>query len=246
MNIEGSKKCLIRQPSGLGDIIFTLKIAEHYKNLGYDVIWPVIDSFTWLSDYISGYTFYSKGDNNYNAPLKQLDEYYEVYNQINPIFNENFVYLPLQSADKHFPNLKIMQSKYRMVNLDYSDWVNYFNFSRNLEKENELFIKLGLSDDREYCLVSRNYGSPPNYLKFPMDIKTKLKTVELGFVEGYTLFDWSKVIENAKEMYLIDSSINYLIDKLDIRSDNLNLYSRRTRNWSEIDYIFNTKYNLIN
>ena len=36
------KLCLIRQFGGLGDIIFSQGISDHYSNLGYRVIWPVM------------------------------------------------------------------------------------------------------------------------------------------------------------------------------------------------------------
>jgi hypothetical protein len=247
IDLENKKICLIRQPSGLGDIIFCLKIAYHYKSLGYDIFWPVISDFKWISNYIEGINFYDKGDSNYNTPLRIKDKFYDLYNQTNPIFSENLIYLPLQFADRFHKNLKIMHSKYVMCNLEHYDWVDYFNPIRNIDKENVLFYEiLGLKDGDIFCLNSRNYGSPPNYLKFNFDRKTDLKIVELDFIDGFNLFDWSKVIEKSSEIQTIDSSINYLIEKLPNNKKPIYLWSRRVGNWSEIDYIFNKDYNLMN
>lgn len=229
------KTCLVKQPAGIGDIFFTQKIYNTLKK-EYDVIWPINENFMWLNDYIDN-TFVSE---NSDFPYKDL------YGGINVINKEDVFFLPLQYADRYHHRTKIMAAKYEMSSIDFSDWDQHFNFNRNLEKENELFYNtLGLTDGEEYCLVLKNYGSPPNFLKFPINYRGDLKVVELDFYDGYTLFDWCKVIENASEMHLIDSSINYIIDKLTLKTDRLFLYTRRPNNFSEIDYIFKTKYTFI-
>ena len=64
-----SKICLIRQPAGIGDIFFTQKIAKDYISKGYLVIWPVIEQFEFIKDYIKidGLTFVNE---NFNFPHK--------------------------------------------------------------------------------------------------------------------------------------------------------------------------------
>lgn len=222
-----SKICLIRQPSGLGDIIFTLKIANYYKNLGYDIWWPVISEFTWISDYIDGYNFYDKGDSSYKTPLLSNDRFREIYNSTNPVFTDDFVYLPLQFADQLVPNCRIMESKYKLLNMDYSDWSEHFNLNRSKIKEDELYYNvLGLKDDEKYCFISKNYGSPPFFASFPIKYEGDLKIVEMNFIKNFSLFDWSKVIENASEIHTLDSSINYLIDKLTLKTENIFLHTK--------------------
>jgi len=232
------KTVVIKQPSGLGDIFFTQKIVKFFIEKGHEVIWPINENFMWLNDYMEN-IFY-----NINSDFPHKDYYLNTQRaQVHE--TGDLIFIPLEIADKLYPD-KIMACKYRMVGMDFSDWSTYFTFKRNTEKEDDLFYnKLGLTDDKEYCLVSRNYGSPPNFLKFPINYNGNLKVVELDFHEGFTLFDWCKVIENASELHIIDSSINYVIDKLTLKSDKLNLYTRRRNNFSEIDYLFNTKYNYI-
>ena len=46
------KPCLIKQPAGIGDIFFCQKIARYMMHHGYDVIWPVLPSISWIKDYI--------------------------------------------------------------------------------------------------------------------------------------------------------------------------------------------------
>ena len=47
-----NKICLINQPAGLGDILLCQKIANHVIELGYKVIWPVVDQYNYISEYI--------------------------------------------------------------------------------------------------------------------------------------------------------------------------------------------------
>lgn len=237
-DILNNKICLINQPCGLGDILFSQKIVYHYINLGYEVIIPVVDEYIWLKDYIKNVTFISINNNFYGK---------EYYNGTNKIETDNFVYIPLNIADRVFPFNKIMEAKYKMVNIDYTDWSNYLVFERNKEKEDELYYNiLGLKDDEKYVLISNNYGTPPNYLKYPIDIKNiNDKIIYLDFIQNFNLFDWCKVIENCRNLYTIDSSINFIIEKLNMKAENMFLYTRRKNNFSEINFLFNKKYHYI-
>lgn len=219
-----SKRVLVNQPAGLGDILFCQKIAYRLEKEGYEVLWPVVPQYAWLKDYLETPAKFVSGD--------------EVEGEVR--------HLPLHAADRMYPDKKIMEAKYRMVGEDFSDWSDFLKIKRNTEKEDKLFYEvLGLKDGEDYTLVSRNFGTPPNFKKHPMEIDTKHKIVELDFHDGYNLFDWCKVIENATDMYLIDSSINYIIEVLTIKAENIYLYTRRKNNFSEIDYLFKQKYSFI-
>ena len=108
------------------------------------------------------------------------------------------------------------------------DWQNYVKFNRNLEKENTLYYKiLNLKDNSKYC-VSMNYISND---KTPIHIpvKSEYKTIFIDFYDGYTLFDWCKVIENATELYLEGSAVIYISETLKLKSEQNNkmfLFSR--------------------
>jgi hypothetical protein len=229
------KRALVRQSAGLGDIIFAQKIYRDLISKGYEVIWPIIDQYEWLNDYV---------DIKY-VSINSDFPHREVYHYNHLINEPDFLFIPLQAADVLVSGEKIMASKYKMLGMEYHDWQDYFILNRNTEKENSLYYeKLGLKDGEEYCVLLRNYGSPPAYLKWPVNYTGNLRTVELDFYENYTLFDWSKVLENAAEIHAVDSSINYLFEKLNL-TKNIFLYSRRGNDFSEIDYMFKTPYNLV-
>jgi len=58
------------------------------------------------------------------------------------------------------------------------------------------------------------------------------------------LFDWSTVIENAEEIYTIDTSIILLIELLSLKAKKIGYASRwnNGKDWGEIDYILNVPF----
>ena len=73
-----------------------------------------------------------------------------------------------------------------------------------------------------------------------------LPAVELKIYEGFTqFFDWCKVLEKAKSVYTINTSINYLIDVLDTTYERYVIIAHDEGNKSEIDYLFSTPHEMI-
>jgi len=229
------KFCLIRQPAGLGDIISCQKIAcKIIEKYNYPVIWPVIEQYKDIGNYINtGVWFPSVND---DFPGKH------VYHARNVIDNDEILYLPIQDADAILNDL-ILKSKYKLVGLNYSDWYKYFKFNRNTSKENYLYYNiLQLTDDTKYTLVSRKYGSLPEQKNWEIKFPTDLPVVEMNIINGFNLFDWCKVIENASKIYAIDSAINYFIEVLDLAATDIEITTRRPGYWGQIDYIFNKPF----
>ena len=68
----------------------------------------------------------------------------------------------------------------------------------------------------------------------------------MQFLNDITLFDWCKVIENASEIHTVETSLNYIIEKLDIKGS-LNMYSKWSPpNYDHVKMLFKKpwKYNL--
>ena len=100
-----------------------------------------------------------------------------------------------------------MQRKYNAVCAEWKDWRDYIGFDRNTEKEDELFYNvLGLKDDEDYVYVNRNWQTRPTKELYPgisSDPETYgCKVIEHGIIDGYSIFDWCKVLENAKGFYI--------------------------------------------
>ena len=209
------KKCLIRQPAGIGDILFCQKIVSKLLSKGYEVWWPVSNHTKSIGDYISGPNFCSLDD---DFPLKQFYSSSE-YQKI-----DDDIFLPLQSADQYYPGLCMMDSKYKFIGLDFNDWSKFLKLNRNTEKENQLFELINPPPD--YTLVNKFFGSiPDQQVCKHIDIDKLDNVIELRPITGYTIFDWCKIFEEANEIHTVDTSILFILETLDI-TNNLHCYSR--------------------
>ncbi len=230
--------CLIKQPAGIGDIFFLLKMVKHYINIGYKVIFPIYPQLMFIKDYIiiDGLEFCSISD-DFNHKNDYLNGSH--------ITTENLIVIPTQNVNY---GGSCMEAKYQMVGLDYNGWQEYFTFNRNFIKENELYYNvLGLKDDEKYTLISKTWGTQPNFASKDVYYESKDNVVEIKLIDGYTLFDWSKVIEKANEISIVDTSFNYIIEKLDINAKKLFLNSRFTpSNFSHIINLFKKDWIYIN
>jgi len=225
-----SKICLIRQPAGIGDIFFTQKIAKDYISKGYLVVWPVIPQFEFIKDYI-------KVDNlmfvNENSDFPHKNIYQEGYSKPT-VINVNDVYLPIQHFDRHH-NGSVMHAKYKLLDMDFGDWLDYFSFERNLEREQKLIDHFDVND-KEFVFVNRMFGSPPHSKPCPHMGEFE-NSVEMEYLGWDNLFDWIGLLLKAKHIYTVETSILYIISKLGLK--NVTVYSRHNSpSFHQVEHIF--------
>lgn len=232
-----SKICLIRQPAGIGDIFFTQKIAKDYISKGYSVIWPVISEFEFIKDYI-------KIDNlnfvNENSDFTHKNIYHEGYSR--PIsINENDVYLPIQHFDRHFDG-SVMHAKYKLLDMDFGDWIEYFTFERNEEREQKLIDHFDVNE-KEFVFVNRMFGSPP-YSKPCPNMGNYENSIEMSYLGWDNLFDWIGLLLKAKHIYTVETSLLYIINKLGLK--NVTVYSRHDPpSFHQVEHMFDKDLNYI-
>ena len=228
------KVCLIRQHAGLGDILFCLKIAKTMIDRGYHVIWPVISHYSFISEYIK-IDKLAFVDETKNFPYKDI----YIRNQPTPA-TENFLFLPIQIADRLYPRSPILGSKYELASISHDNWETYVDIIRNKEKEQALYYDiLNLEDEEDYTLTSWIYGSPPNS-KTLEGAKPKNKydkMVDMRYVDGFNPFDWSLVLERASEIHMVDTCYICIMEALNTKVERPNMYSRRKYE----DFLFQLK-----
>jgi len=222
------KICIINQPAGLGDIFYTQRIGQHFRSLGYEILFPVIEAYHWLSDYMcsEGTRFFTE-----STPFVGMELYRNGSRDL--VLSETFCYIPLRYASFH-PNaagLQILEAKYGMLGLlnEASKWKESFNFKRNVEKEMTLFYDvLGLKDGEEYIFSNSWIGSPDGYnmqrLGHVQFNDRGVRVIEHnasigGSIGTFTLFDWSLVLERAKEIHTPNTGMCFLIEKLNTVAD---------------------------
>ena len=232
------KPCLIKQPAGIGDIFFCQKIARVMMQNRYQVIWPLRPDIHWIKDYIKDIYFPTIDDDFLGK---------DVYERgAGAVINENGAFISTATADMTHNDGKIMSSKYSMLGLDHSDWKDYFKFERNFDKEDDLYYNvLDLKDDSEFVFINNLYITDIRDCELLSPENYDLPVVELKIMDGFTLFDWCKVLEKAKSVFTINTSINYLIDVLDTSYEKYVIIAHGEQNKREIDYLFSTPHEMI-
>jgi hypothetical protein len=215
-------KCLIRQPAGLGDIIFCQKIAKTLVDSGYDIIWPLAKHYSYLKDYIThpNISFVIESDDFLYKDIYQNDGF-------NFVQTDDFLYLPLQRISHlMFENEKSMMiAKYKYCQMDYHDWTNYVSFSRNKEREDYIKNFLGIKHGEKYNFINNLYGTPPHTAKNENIIpKNDFKNVYLNIYDWDHVFDWLGVIEQAEEIHTVETSLCYLMKCIGLK--NVSIYER--------------------
>ena len=232
------KICLFKQPAGIGDVFFCQKIARAMMQNKYQIVWPLKNDITWIRDYIKDIYFPSVED---NFPGKDIFE-----RGAGCVIEETGAFISTATADITHNDGKIMSSKYSMLGLDYSDWQDYFKFERNLDKEDKLYYNvLGLKDDSEFVFINNLYNTDIRDSNLLSKEQFDMPVVELKILDGFTLFDWCKVLERAKKIHTINTSINYIIEVLDTSYDEYVIYAHDEKNKSEIDYLFKKPHTMI-
>lgn len=229
------KPCVIKQPAGIGDIFFCQKIAHVMRGKGYDVIWPIRSDILWIGDYIKNVQFVSQED---QFPMK------DIYDQsFGFAIEESAAFISTATANFTHSDGNNMTSKYSMLDIDYSDWQDYFKFERNIDKENELYYEvLGLKDDSEYVYVNSYFNTDNHITDMFIGKVFDYPVIENEIIEGYSLFDWCKVLENAKELYTTNTSVCYLLDVIDTKGE-LFYYCRKPEYIEEHKPLFRKKIN---
>ncbi len=188
-------KLLIKQPFGLGDIMFCSPLVNLFDKQ-HEYIWKVEDQFLWLKDYIQF---------DENVKLVGLSENVETKGIIN-----------LQDAQQTFGG-DCMSAKYRMFNLDFNIWKT-LKFKVNLQRCNNLAKKLKIDlNKKEHIVLNYNFANPSLKYKYSgqFDISPKSRVVNMEYVNGYTMFDWYLILKYAKEIHTVSTSTFYLISLID-------------------------------
>lgn len=182
------KRMLINQPGKVGDIIRCLPIAKHYSS-EYDVEWLAPKQYASMFDYV-----------DYVKHVTEAGTYDRI---IDLSFGLN------QKTDLHRQWLKersngldsFLTLKYRIAEVPVSECFN-LNYQRNEKRESDLYNLLGCGSGDGYILTHTNsdYGSA-------ISVDSVKRVVEFKPVDGFTIFDWRKVIESASEIHAIDSSL---------------------------------------
>lgn len=209
---------VINQFFGLGDILFIEPIYRHYHNRGFKVVAPVNKDHLWIAEYIPYVEFVDVNTYPYDreSPIQKEDGKMHV-----PL---RFAHPLLRNYALHYGDDRAhwMPDKYEYLGLPVELW-RTLSFKRNHEREQSLFDFLGLQG-RKYNFVNENFGG--SFERVTIQTKNDLEPVHLRKIEGFTMLDWGKVIENAENIFTAETSITYYIESLKTKAKEKHLYPR--------------------
>jgi hypothetical protein len=230
---------VFNQFQGLGDILFCEPIARHFYEDGKnEIYWPINDEFMWLTEYIKYINFVPKSTHSMNYESLHLG-----------LIDGNKFFVPLRFANPIVRKLQphdysdqyhTMLDKYRMLGFSENMWKT-LKWERNLEKENELFNLL--VKDKNYILVNTKWSDGI----VPIETESTFQRVNMEILNGFTLLDWSKIIENASEIHTVSTSNLFLLETLNLKTEKVYIYPRKPRenNLDGISEFVNKKFKLI-
>jgi hypothetical protein len=198
----------INEPGCLGDILFTIKIAEKLSEDG-EVFWNIAPCF-WES-----------GINRV-----QTSEKVHIGPNVERFVSDAQQIKLTDLTDRSDSNLMI--KKYESVNIEWEDWKDYLNYTRDLETEKNLKEFLGIVDGEKFILVNEYYGNNQIHLGVKKGIPENYpgKVIEFKVFNEATIFDWCSIFEEAEEIHTVDTSIQFVIETLELKASKLVVHPR--------------------
>lgn len=221
-------KAVILQYFGLGDNIFTIELCNRLIQDGYEIIYPVMPHFV-------------EGLQRAYPHIKWVNyqEFPADYNCKEDKVINGLRHIPVRWSDgwNKTPYRDCMANKYKMFGLDWQIWRDGAMWQRDSMREDTLY-QVATEFGNDYRLISDTFGSDFGN-KVKIEKSGTIPNIAIEFYEGFSLFDWAKVIENATEIHVVSSSIIYLLEMLDLRAKEVHLYQRSIagQGFDTVDYI---------
>jgi hypothetical protein len=214
--IDGVDNIIINQFMGMGDILFCIPLSKYFKDLGYNIIWPINNEFLGIKKNFEFIEFVDKSEFNMD------------YNSNSIIIDGRSLILPLRFANNIINNGEpktCMIDKYKFLNLPSEMWTT-LEWKRDIKKENELYYDiLKIKDDEEYNLINETFNMDK---KIHIDCDNGLRNIKFDIIDGFGILDWYKVIENAINIHTVGTSIVFIIEVIPTKKlCDYFLYARR-------------------
>ncbi len=229
-----SKIIMPLQAFGLGDIIFCMAMATKWYGDGYHVIWGVDEVYLPIAKHFPKVVFIDKNMLNIDYDIKE----------IKTIGNATIIPIRWSDTIQKVPYKWVMRAKYDMLGLNWQNWKNGFWCDRDYDNERKLFYEvLGLKDGEEYNLISEHFQTGGR-MQRKIEMDNGLRNVYMSFIEGFTLFDWLRVMQHATYIHAVASSCIYLFELYEMCAKAIHLYVRVPMEWNHeyYQYLLTKKY----
>jgi hypothetical protein len=197
-------KLLMIQPGAFGDIIACAPIAHFYHDAGWEVWWPAREKFIPTLkhfDYVNTITLNEDllHEDWLRSDVMKILSMSENYDAILNLADRG----PHPTAQRFDENFETC--KYRIAQVPF-ECKHLLEWTRNLDKEKELFDSLNISGSYAVAHLENSHGdeAPMPYVGLPL--------IKIKPIEGYTILDWYLVLSEAEEIYCVESAVHQFVD----------------------------------
>jgi hypothetical protein len=212
---------VINQYFGIGDAIFSMTAI---KSLGVEILWPV------LPHYVEGLKRAYPEIAFINWEDLKID-----YNRKDRYQEKDMIVIPLRFQDK--PLKDCMKNKYSYFGFDWRNWKMSGMYKRYVKPEYELYKLLNPTKE-PYNLIWETFQCDFNGVHRITPPDNGLKNIYHSHIDGFSLFDWSILIEEATTIHAVSSSNIYLFELLDLRAKEIKLYLRLPQEKTHENYSY--------
>ena len=203
---------IVLQQGGLGDIFFIQKLCKNLSHT-YNVYHPVTTEM-------------------WNSGVSQLITDDVICGTNLQLPQENTMVYDCSNQPKPNGAIDTMTSKYASTSVGWYDWQKYFTYKRDHDREKALKEKLAIRDGEPYIFANKFYSfrKPHNgvELSIPEDYDGRIVWMDTNLSQS--VFDWCWIMENAEQIHIVDTCLNYIIDTLNYKADTLVCHPRHYKN----------------
>ena len=226
------KEIIINQFFGIGDILFIEPIMRYYFQQGHKVTVPILSKYLDIQRNLPYINFVDKETFDIDYEEKEFIE------------TDDRIIIPMRWSMEYYNSLlkNTMLNKYKMVGIDLEEW-RKLTWLRHRWRENKLKEVLGIKQGERFNLINCNFYSFENRT-INLDINNKLKNIEMKFIPTFNLFDWACIIEEAENIYTVNTSIIFLLEVLELKAKEIHLYSRNVNgaDFIQTEYLRSKNY----
>ena len=226
------KEIIINQFFGIGDILFIEPIMRYYFQQGHKVTVPILSKYLDIQRNIPYVNFVDKETFDIDYEEKEFIE------------TDDRIIIPMRWSMEYYNSLlkNTMLNKYKMVGIDLEEW-RKLTWLRHRWRENKLKEVLGIKQGERFNLINCNFYSFENRT-INLNINNKLKNIEMKFIPTFNLLDWACIIEEAENIYSVNTSIIFLLEVLELKAKEIHLYSRNVNgaDFIQTEYLRSKNY----
>ena len=226
------KEIIINQFFGIGDILFIEPIMRYYFQQGHKVTVPILSKYLDIQRNLPYINFVDKETFDIDYEEKEFIE------------TDDRIIIPMRWSMEYYNSLlkNTMLNKYKMVGIDLEEW-RKLTWLRHRWRENKLKEVLGIKQGERFNLINCNFYSFENRT-INLDINNKLKNIEMKFIPTFNLLDWACIIEEAENIYSVNTSIIFLLEVLNLKAEEIHLYSRNVNgaDFIQTEYLRSKNY----